>query len=75
MSEEWWTGRLLKGRAQSHIDLKPVENARSELVSAGIAVTQDRLADAAASMDAAEKFLDQMWRNIIAYRGKATFDD
>ncbi|HMD70413.1 MAG TPA: DUF4157 domain-containing protein [Bryobacteraceae bacterium] len=75
MSKEWALGRWIKKRAQDHIDLKPVYDARSELMSAGIAVRQGRLADAAASLDAAEKFLDQMWKNIVAYRGKDTFDD
>ncbi len=75
MSREWFTGRFMRRRAQSHIELRPVYDARSELTSASTAVKQGRLEDAAASMNAAEKFLDEMWKNIVAYRGKATFDD
>ncbi len=75
MSREWFTGRFMRRRAQSHIELRPVYDARSELASASTAVKQGRLEDAAASMNAAEKFLDEMWKNIVAYRGKATFDD
>jgi hypothetical protein len=75
MSKEGKIGRWLRSRAQNQIDLKPVYDARSELVSAKIAFKQGRLADAAASMDAAEKFLEQMRKNFVAYRGKELSED
>jgi hypothetical protein len=75
MSREWALGRWLQGRTKTTIDLSPVYEARAHLSSANAAVKQDRLSDAATSMDAAEKALDQMWENIMAYRGKVTFDD
>jgi len=75
MAKENPLGRLFKRRAKDHIELGPVYEARSHLSSARIAIRQDRLQDAANSMDMAEKALNQMWDNIQAYRGYRPFDE
>jgi hypothetical protein len=72
-ADENWLGRKLRGRKQNTLDLSPVYAARAHLSSASTAVKQGRLADAAASMDEADKLLDVMFKNMHAYAGKESF--
>jgi hypothetical protein len=70
MVKEGVVGRTLRERAKESIDITPAYDARSHLVSAGIAIKQKRYGAAAASLDFAEERINQMRDDIDEYRGR-----
>jgi hypothetical protein len=68
-AREGWLKRAYQERKQDRIDITPVYDARSHLVSARIAIEQKRYGAATESMDLAARRINEMRENVRAYRG------